>query len=403
MNTVVEILLDISGSMGTMKGSQDENKYLLDDGSTRISLAKKILSQEIIPTIYYASKIIIRTFKSDKKDEEPVISLLYNGVYNKGLINQKLISLPNDTSVGGTPITAAIIAAVNNLKSREFSSAERLIILVTDGGETGEGNYKTAAENAMSIDGITCKIHIIGISLNDEAERKAIQLAETTHGIYLPLKASNYNSIEISKALTPLKISVVKESLQNILSHQNPSPATAAKIEAIGNKLEAVLKEKENYLFTEQLEILKSKNDETQLKIQTLISEFSTLLEKQQLSILISTIEKSISQKLADSIFDLKKAIENVSAKSVSLNEASAKKVENLNTLSSSLINKVDDLTNKKSIEFSSLNEILQKLNSLENVVKQISKRQRQNTYNNWVILALGLIAFITFWFLKTR
>ena len=61
MDTVIEILIDISGSMGTMKGQGDmhENKYLLPDGSTRISLAKKILVEEIMPTIDYAKEIII--------------------------------------------------------------------------------------------------------------------------------------------------------------------------------------------------------------------------------------------------------------------------------------------------------------------------------------------------------
>ena len=127
----------------------------------------------------------------------------------------------------GTPITAAIIAAVNNLKSNEYANYERLIILITDGQENGGGDYEVAAENALSIDGIECKVYIIGISLDIEAEKKAKQLSETTGGIYLPVGAINYNSAEIRKILSPLKASVIKESLKNIASHSGyASPVT---------------------------------------------------------------------------------------------------------------------------------------------------------------------------------
>lgn len=281
MDTVIEILIDISGSMGTMTGQgvQHERKYLLPDGSTRITLAKKILIEEILPTIDYASRIIIRTFKSEHTTEQkPIITTIFDGEYNAALINQKFSSLPNDTSAGGTPISAAVIEAVNNLKGKDNLNKERKIILVTDGEENGGGDYKVAAEQAMSIDGIKCKIHIVGISLDNEAEKKAKELADFTKGIYLPLRATNYNPIEIKKALAPLKESVVKDSLQNIKAPQIvQTPATTAKIEVLEKKLETVQKEKEETSFEERFDLIQSKIEEHILNSQKLLSELAIL------------------------------------------------------------------------------------------------------------------------------
>lgn len=58
IQTVVEILIDKSGSMGYMKGAgpEHENKYLID-GLTRMSLIKKILIEQIVPTLKHADHI----------------------------------------------------------------------------------------------------------------------------------------------------------------------------------------------------------------------------------------------------------------------------------------------------------------------------------------------------------
>lgn len=77
MGTIIEILVDLSNSMG----SYNDGKYLLEDKSTRMSAQKKILINEILPTIDYASTVTIRTFYSKKINEiETLIAnLKYHG------------------------------------------------------------------------------------------------------------------------------------------------------------------------------------------------------------------------------------------------------------------------------------------------------------------------------------
>jgi len=77
MKTIIEILIDNSNSMGRCEGLEHFEQFLLPDGSTRMKLVKKILINEIIPTLDYASKLVVRTFFSGKKGK-PIITPIYN-------------------------------------------------------------------------------------------------------------------------------------------------------------------------------------------------------------------------------------------------------------------------------------------------------------------------------------
>ena len=67
METIIEILIDNSGSMGFMKGNKEYEEKVLIDGETRNSIIKRVLITEIIPTLDYSSKIIIRSFRKGTK------------------------------------------------------------------------------------------------------------------------------------------------------------------------------------------------------------------------------------------------------------------------------------------------------------------------------------------------
>ena len=122
-DTIIEILIDNSGSMGYMAGNPEhENKYLID-GLTRMTMIKKVMSEQIIPTIDYANQIIIRTFRhnskkvADKVVEELSTPVIYEGVFHMQNILSVIASL-QDPPIGGTPITAAINAAVSDLERK---------------------------------------------------------------------------------------------------------------------------------------------------------------------------------------------------------------------------------------------------------------------------------------------
>lgn len=403
MDTVIEILIDVSGSMGTMKGAgaEEEDKYLLPDRSTRISLAKQFLIEQLIPTIYYASKVIIRTFCAEySKEGNPVITVLYNDVYNNSSINLKLNSLPDDTSLGGTPITAAVIAAVNNLKSDEYLNFERLIFLVTDGGENVGGDYKAAIEEAENKDGIKCKVHIIGISLDAEAEKKAKQLAAATQGIYVPLVAKNYNQDEIKLALAPLKIKVLKESLENIkLQHEIPGPLVTEKIESLEKKLEKVEQENRLQLFEGRFNSIQSTIQEMEVKLQKQLSEIVTSFEKQKIHESIDTLEKSISKKLDSSISGLKQGLENIKIQTESIYKSFRQKTEALQADILTISGEASEALSKQLTLKAKIEELLKRLVDLEQRIDKNNKRQQTNFYVTWALLLL--IAFGLFLFFK--
>src|SRR5690554_4149080 len=83
MRTVIEILIDNSNSMGNCKGLfENYQDYLMPDGTTRMELAKKILVTEIIPTIDFASEIIVSLFHSHELKDKPrqiIQPIVYKG------------------------------------------------------------------------------------------------------------------------------------------------------------------------------------------------------------------------------------------------------------------------------------------------------------------------------------
>lgn len=225
METLIEILIDNSNSMGPLEADKVKNiTYLLPDGSTRMELAKKILVEEIIPKLDYATKVRVRKFHSITKADktsEPLIDPVYNGTLDKATIIAKINAIEIPKNTGGTPITAAVKSSINELA--KTPNADRKIILVTDGQETDGGDYKKTAEEALKQLGIPCNIFIVGISQDKDAEEKSKALANSTGGTYVNLKAKVYDKPTLQTALRPIYFKAVAASLQNIAA-ENPKP-----------------------------------------------------------------------------------------------------------------------------------------------------------------------------------
>jgi hypothetical protein len=216
-NTIIEILIDNSGSMGYMKGGgEDENKYLID-GQTRMTLIKRLLLEEIIPTIDYSSKVCIRTFRIaiDKVDNKIVqkdieIPVIYEGVFNIKLIEEAISKL-KDPPMGGTPISAALDKSFDNLK--DYPQHDRKIILLTDGEENGGGDYISTAKKIETLAGIKCKIFIIGLALTEKSISAAKEIAS---GGFYNIKSKSFERNEIKQVMAPIKTAVLRDSMKNI-------------------------------------------------------------------------------------------------------------------------------------------------------------------------------------------
>lgn len=223
--TIVEILIDKSGSMGTMTRVPENVGNYLIDGETRMSIIKRILLENILPTIQdYTQQVFIRTFRGTAKTQDNPnaegldIELIYEGSFIKEDIQTKINQLENPPS-GGTPITAALNSSLHNLE--KFPTSDRKIILLTDGEENGGGDYLIAAKNIKIMSGIECKIFVVGLALEGEAELKAQSISS---GGYINIKSRNIIQKEVKKVFEPLKIAVLSDSIKNLkqmLSNQD--------------------------------------------------------------------------------------------------------------------------------------------------------------------------------------
>jgi hypothetical protein len=277
MNTIFEILLDVSASMGNMKNSTDRVKYLLPNGETRISLAKEILNKELIPTLDYATNIIIRTF-SAPKDSIPKILTLNESQINIPEIILKINQITDDTPNGGTPITAALNVSLENLGKKIYDDYEKVIILISDGEENGGGDYIQVIKKAVN-NGIKFKIHIIGIALNENAIEKNKEIALITNGTFHSLNAINYGVSELKRALLPINVSVLSESIKVIeqikTDNSNDLLIQHFKLE---NKLIKIQLESQQLSVEKNIKLLNNVNVETQGLLQNNHNQISKQL-----------------------------------------------------------------------------------------------------------------------------
>lgn len=234
MKAHLRILIDASGSMGYMKGQKDhENKYLLPDGSTRMELTKKILSEDFIPYLDFIHLILIHTFRKSYyynpdgtiKGENGVAldyfdhKSIYASTFHKENI-QKAISKITNPLPGGTPIFEALKKAITDFKLSTLD--KKIIILFTDGDSNDELEFDTKILEYLQTIKMEISIYIIGIDQDEVAEKKSKNLTEKTKGKYInqmlfELKSgiltSTLNQISQPevKINKPISLSITKE------------------------------------------------------------------------------------------------------------------------------------------------------------------------------------------------
>lgn len=218
MNICVEILIDLSGSMGSMEGHKENKKYLLDDGKTRIQLVKRLLKNEVIPSLSSIDEIVFRTFRREGEGfTDDKIVKIYSGRF----LPEEMIDVVEnikDPKLGGTPITAAISMSINKLNDR--IGADRKIILITDGEENGKGDYLESAKALIDMDGKPTNIYIIGICQESIPMEKAKQLASITKGMYINISSSDYNKGLVRHIMSPFKAAIISNSISKLVEDE---------------------------------------------------------------------------------------------------------------------------------------------------------------------------------------
>ena len=214
MDIHARILIDYSGSMGYMKGVPEyENKTLLPDGLPRIELVKKILINDILPSIQYFNFIDIARFSTTGVDYRSLnFKYIYSGKPNDEAI-VKIKKLPTPPR-GGTPIFSAFKRYSDFLKID--NSKKKIMFIITDGDSNDVKDFDDKILDFMRSSNIECPIYIIGIAQNFTAETKSMNLCNKSGGRYVNLRAMDYDKMYIESMLFELKANILNSSLNHI-------------------------------------------------------------------------------------------------------------------------------------------------------------------------------------------
>lgn len=255
MNIDFKILIDASGSMGHMKGSKEEGKYLLPDGETRTDLVKKIINTSLTDIFPLSTNLDIFTFRKsislDKYGNKIIrvkdaidangrkirqqyhpefndLKPIYNGAINISLIKDKINAI-NNPDIGGTPLWWSLSVLINK------SKIKTIIIVLSDGDANDKSNFDSEILNLIEAKKKDCIIYFIGIDQDEVATKKSKNLATKTGGIYVNLKAINYDTSKLDILLSKLKTQLVANVLKGSIESTKSIPVIPSETEKNSN------------------------------------------------------------------------------------------------------------------------------------------------------------------------
>ena len=190
-----------------------------------------------------------------------------------------------------------------------------MILLITDGEEGKSGDFVKVARRASEMEGLSCKIFILGIAQDAIAQSKAKQIA---NGGYYNIKSESYIKGEFRSILSNLKLEMFSNSRENIIASQNKNlniqeaftdddlgGQMPSALDHIENKMEKFVLEKKiiaSELFDDLEEVVKSQSNYPDL----ILSQISLLKEKLRIQTLLDsgldsttlTIDSDYSERL---------------------------------------------------------------------------------------------------------
>lgn len=226
MNTHFDILIDASGSMGYFKdkdGNLDKRALLPDGKTTRTELVKKILVNSLLPKMSFVDTLKISTFssklildnfgkpklKSGNKQYSPNISEVFEGKYSLSKLKSS-IDLINNPDEALTPLSWATSVIINQSKQEKIN-----LIILSDGADSMISDFDEAI--LKTIGSKKCVIYFIGISQNENSQKKSKNLSDSTGGKYVNLNAINYNEILFDNFLFDFNATITSNALRESL------------------------------------------------------------------------------------------------------------------------------------------------------------------------------------------
>ncbi|MBD3679676.1 MAG: VWA domain-containing protein [Rhodobacteraceae bacterium] len=183
----IEVILDASGSM---------LKRL--DGKRRIAIAHDALSRLVTQTLPEGTPFAFRAFGLEKDACRTELRIPVSPLQRKAA--EATIRDVPAINLAKTAIAASLLAAAEDLKD---ASPPRVVVLVTDGEETCDGDPE-AAIAALRAQGLDVRVNIVGFAIDDaELAQTFAAWAEAGGGAYFDASNAEGLTTAIDKAMTP--------------------------------------------------------------------------------------------------------------------------------------------------------------------------------------------------------
>ncbi len=183
----VELILDASGSMLQRM-----------EGRRRIDIAHDALEQLVRETLPEGTPFAFRAFglEEDACRTELIVSL---GPLDRESAAEAITGVPA-INLARTAIADSLLAAGQDLAG---SQPPRVIVLVTDGEETCEGDPEAAIAELLET-GLDARINIVGFAIDDAALAETFSTwADAGGGTYFDARGASALETAIADALTP--------------------------------------------------------------------------------------------------------------------------------------------------------------------------------------------------------
>lgn len=152
-NSGVEIILDASGSM-----------LQRIDGQRRIAIAKKTLIELVSDVIPAGTPFALRVFGHREADSCRTDLEVPLGPLDATAVSAKVSDI-QAMNLARTPIADSLALVASDLAGVQ---GERIVILLTDGEETCEGDAALAIQ-ALKNSGVDIRLNIVGFAIDDES------------------------------------------------------------------------------------------------------------------------------------------------------------------------------------------------------------------------------------------
>lgn len=167
----------------------------ISDVESKMEAAKKVLSEVVgdLPANINVGLEVYSHRKADSCDDIEIIVPV--GKLDVNEIRRKINSLQ---ALGNTPIAAALEKGASELQSLK---GKKIIVLISDGEETCDGDPIETADHIRKTMGIDVVIHVTGFDVDNRAKQQLSGIAQAGGGNYYEAK----NARQLKQSLVDIK------------------------------------------------------------------------------------------------------------------------------------------------------------------------------------------------------